>query len=199
MNIIIPEDCSKIHILASGGVDSTLLLYLLSKQVTEQQSSISIKIHTFEPPIGTSINLQSLQDIVSWMENRFSIKIAHRIVKKKMFIRRIVEDILLTEGGYVYSGCNKVLYDEFTPTIWIPGDTPPVRGEPFNKCHIRPFINIDKSEIVQVFINENIMDLFHLTKSCGAANKDGSPCGGCYFCMERDWAIQKLGVLNGNV
>jgi len=113
------------------------------------------------------------------------------LLRKRYLIREVVENILITSGGYVYSGCNKVLTDEFTPTVYIKGDTPPFRGPPFNDHHIRPFIDMDKKEIMELYVNENVLDLLKLTISCGISSE---PCGGCYFCMERKWAAALLGI-----
>lgn len=188
--ITIPNECNKINILASGGVDSTILLFLLLKQTN---GTIPIKVFTFEASnlVMTSITVETTKKVLQWLENYFGIKIPMQIIKKRMWIRRAVEDILLIEGGCVYTGCNKVLHNEFTPTVYIENDTPPVRGEPFNEFHIRPFINVDKKEIIQLYMDYNILDLLRITKSCG---KGTTSCKGCYFCMERQWAVEQLGI-----
>ena len=42
MNIEIPDDCTQVNVLVSGGVDSTILLFLLL-----QQSKVPVKTFTF--------------------------------------------------------------------------------------------------------------------------------------------------------
>lgn len=108
-----------------------------------------------------------------------------------MYIRDAVERILSVYPGVVMTGCNKVV-THFTPTVYIPGDTPPVRGPALNEYHLRPFIDIDKVEILQMYVQENILDLLKLTRSCGRPGLDR--CGGCYFCMEREWATSMLNI-----
>jgi tRNA(Ile)-lysidine synthase TilS/MesJ len=44
MEIRIPENCKKIHVLFSGGVDSTLLLYLLLLE-KQQRPDLEIKCY----------------------------------------------------------------------------------------------------------------------------------------------------------
>jgi hypothetical protein len=192
MQIYIPENCSKINVLVSGGVDSSILLFLLLKQT---QGKTPITVFSFEAPNNLlwSPMLKTVKTVLDWNEKYFCTKIEHKLYKRKhkVYIRRVVEDIWLTEGGCVYSGCNKVLYDEISPTKYIPGDTPPVRGEPFSDIHIRPFINIDKIDIMRLYQEHNVLELLSLTKSCGIST---TPCRECYFCMERQWAATHLGI-----
>jgi 7-cyano-7-deazaguanine synthase in queuosine biosynthesis len=190
MKIHIPEDCTQINVLVSGGVDSTILLFLL---LQENAGRVPVKTFTFAPRNNLlgDVSLNTVAKILPWLEARFQTNIPHMIIKRTSYIRRAVEDISLIEDGYVYTGCNKVMYDEFTPTIYIPNDTPPVRGDAFGVVHLRPFINRDKIEIMHEFVMHDIIELLHLTKSCGISEV---PCRGCYFCMERQWAAAYLGI-----
>jgi len=188
MNIEIPSDCEKIHVLFSGGADSSLLLYLLTEQICVQgRTDIPIVANSF---YGNT-NITSKHNVLNYIQNKFNINIQYRHNKLRYNIRDFVKFILETDPGYVYSGCNKVLTEEFTPTIYLADDTPPVRGPAFNERHIRPFIFLDKSEILNVYVEKNILDLFRMTYSCGKLEKK---CGGCYFCMERSWAVEKVGI-----
>jgi 7-cyano-7-deazaguanine synthase in queuosine biosynthesis len=191
MIITIPDDCEKINVLITGGVDSTLVLYLLLREVSEKK--VHIPVHTYNF-LCTHQSLQrasrnSVSNILHWLDAEFSIPITHKDVNRKRWIRNMAEDVLITEGGYVYSGCNLVVTNQFTPTIWIENDTPPVRGDAFSEKHLRPLINIDKIDILKLYKKYNIMNLFELTHSCGVST---TPCGGCYFCMERQWALDNI-------
>ena len=72
-------------------------------------------------------------------------------------------------------------------------------------CH--PFRNLDKSEIIKLYKQNNIWDLFELTRSC-EGDKNSYPgifkeldynnyiygqdvpiCGECFWCKERQWGI----------
>ena len=72
-------------------------------------------------------------------------------------------------------------------------------------CH--PFRNLDKSEIIKLYKQNNIWDLFELTRSC-EGDKNSYPgvfkeldynnyiygqdvpiCGECFWCKERRWGI----------
>lgn len=70
-----------------------------------------------------------------------------------------------------------------------------------SKTEIDPFALITKEWIVAQYYNYQILDLFDLTRSCDSdANTIGKdtlltpdvvppPCGVCFFCKERQWAI----------
>lgn len=187
MKIEVPSDCQRINILFSGGADSALLSYLLIKQ----NPDVPIILHFMKH----KLDFQSpyMNQCHQWLERHFNKKITLNRWGKT-FIRLAVETILIDYPGYVYSGCNKVPENVFTPTVIIPNDTPPVRGPAHNEFHKRPFIDMLKPELYSVYKTENILDLFDLTFSCGAPKKDETgkliPCLGCFFCMERSWAIE---------
>lgn len=189
MSLHIPEDCNKIHLLFSGGADSTILLYLL---LLEQQKNPKLEIKCYGLNIvKNGVVFSRSMAILNVMENRFNNKIPFHTLNKKYILRNFVELILSVDSGYVFSGCNKVL-DFLKPTIYIPGDTPPFRGEPFNKFHIRPFIEMDKAEILSYYVKHDILDILDMTYSCGANLK--IPCDNCYFCLEREWGLKTCGI-----
>lgn len=187
MKIDIPEDCKKISVLWSGGMDSTILLYLL---VTQHQ--IPVKCYSMQVGMETKV----CPEILSWFSEKLNMEIPFQFLSKyPMRIRPAVETIQLIDPSYVYTGCNLVVTDQFTPTKYIKDDTPPVRGPTLNDRHIRPFIDMDKRDIVKMYQTYDVMDLLELTFSCGSPNKtktEFSACGACYFCMEREWALTSV-------
>ncbi len=67
---------------------------------------------------------------------------------------------------------------------------------------LHPFRFIDKSKILQMYKQLDIMDLFELTRSCegeidSVNYKTYTPgqyvpvCGTCFWCKEREWAIEQ--------
>jgi 7-cyano-7-deazaguanine synthase in queuosine biosynthesis len=187
---IIPENSTKIAILTSGGVDSTLLLYLVAKQIHEQQ--LNVQVLTF------SKNLigPRLQSVFSYINQFYPVPILHNNTHGRVHIKTVVKSILdVTACDYVFSGCNRVVTDQFTTTVYIPNDTPPFRGDPYSHQHLRPFIEMDKIEIVRMFINFDILPLLMLTRSCGSTAAK-MECGGCYFCQEKIWAMRNLNLIS---
>jgi hypothetical protein len=132
------------------------------------------------------------QKVLKWLSLYFNEKIPFQTMPK-YFIRRAVENILsISPDGYVFTGCNLVITDEFTPTRYLDGDTPPVRGPEYSDRHLRPFINFSKDILIKEYEYRNILDLFKLTVSCGISD---IPCEECYFCMERQWGLKTAGVI----
>jgi 7-cyano-7-deazaguanine synthase in queuosine biosynthesis len=192
MKIVIPEDCKTVHVLFSGGVDSTILLYLL---LLEKQNRGELDIICYGLQMSKhGAQYLRCQQILNVLEEKFNTKIPFRTFTQKFILRKFVERLLSVNNGCVFSGCNKVL-DVLNPTNYIPGDTPPVRGNPFNEFHVRPFIDMDKKQIISYYIQYDIKDLFNLTYSCGFNQQ--TPCGDCYFCLEREWGIMHSKLLQG--
>lgn len=185
----IPNDAKKITVLVSGGIDSTILLYLLAKEVSEQHNDIEINVVSFRSAV---VNPERVQRIVSYIEQRWSINITYGKSAPSGLIREVVSNVLeVYQSDVVYTGCNLVVTDQFTPTKYILNDTPPVRGEPLNERHIRPFISYDKVKIVELYLEHNLLELLQMTHSCGLTSEE---CGECYFCTEKIWATKKLGI-----
>jgi 7-cyano-7-deazaguanine synthase in queuosine biosynthesis len=189
MKIEIPSDCRKAHVLFSGGVDSTLILYSLLLQYANDPE-FQIICHGLNMS-RQDIKFQRCVDILNVLEHKFNRQILFTPFIKLYILRDFVKMILSVDKGYVFSGCNKVL-EFLTPTNYIPHDTPPVRGEPFNEFHIRPFINMDKKEIISYYIKYNILELLNMTYSCGYDSRVA--CKNCYFCLERRWGLEMCGL-----
>jgi hypothetical protein len=69
-----------------------------------------------------------------------------------------------------------------------------------NICH--PFVHTRKDWIIKQYFDNNIKDLLQLTRSCEGEFADINyntyvpgqhvpVCGECFWCKERDWAIEK--------
>ena len=187
MKVYIPKESENVNILMSGGADSALLTYLVLKY-----NDVPVVCHVMNN--DEVIFNKLIVPISQYFKNKFGDRYqVSRIKQQGMFIRDAVERILSVYPGVVLTGCNKVV-THFTPTVYIPGDTPPVRGAPLNEYHLRPFIDIDKVEILSMYIEEDILDLLKLTRSCGLPGL--GRCNGCYFCMERAWAASTLNIVD---
>lgn len=181
MRIEIPTDCKKIHLLFSGGIDSTLLLYLLQK---ENQNKVPIKCYTMVKA-GQPQTYNRCIKIVDIINSHWNQTIEIQKIPFK-FIRVAVENIQALEEGIVFSACNKVVED-FEYKAVISNDSPPFRGPALNEYHSRPFIELDKRILIQQYVDEDITFLLDHTHSCGVYVDQ--ECGECYFCAEKRWAL----------
>ena len=57
----------------------------------------------------------------------------------------------------------------------------------------KPFLNVDKKFVADIYKQNNIMDLFEITRSCTGTAKDTDnytrECHKCFWCYERKWAF----------
>lgn len=68
---------------------------------------------------------------------------------------------------------------------------------------MHPFRFVDKSWVLKQYKNLNIMDLFNITRSCEGdidgidyrsykPKQDVPTCGICFWCKERNWALEQI-------
>jgi len=208
----IDSQFNKIGIKISGGVDSAMICYLLSKyKVTERPE---ITIH----PI-TSVNLNApyqlvfSKKVIEFCEKEFDIKFSEHL-----YCGPIIS------GPELQAAQDKLLNDAYKNKIidfHITGisSNPPIEVcysfnedviedrsverdrteemKPVMEGHnsYSPFANIDKKGIAELYEHFGLMDtLFPITKSCSAYTYDWSTshCGLCWWCHERKWAFSKL-------
>lgn len=182
--MIVLPDTGCVSILFSGGADSTILAYIVAKKYNHRNPRLFTLGSLPE-------KLARIHTIIDTIEHKTGYRYPLTVFKEHMFIRPSVEKILGVYPGVVITGCNKVVTDVFTPTVYLKGDTPPVRGPALNAQHLRPFIDMDKIAVIELYLEYGVLDLLALTRSCGMPT---GVCGGCYFCMERAWACQVLDI-----
>jgi len=187
ISIRVPDDAEHINILFSGGVDSTILAYLLLKEIERTGDPRALECWIIHRTDGM---IRQTMGVLKWLRDHFPTPIiAGHIVNSRMHIRPLVESTLLTYPGVCYTGCNKVI-EGLPMTVIIPGDSPPWRGPALNDRHLRPFIEMTKTDVMRLYVEEGILDLLSLTQSCPSKDR----CGGCYFCLERATAVAELGI-----
>lgn len=183
-------------IRASGGADSTLLLYLLAKYTTNPVTAyvLSTEINNY---VEETL-LYTIVDKIHKILSKECIKVKPIRVKQKTL------EILLDETNKCAEKDNiDILYVGITkaPTSLI--DSLPLseyekyhrdfnhKSETLYKNTYMPFANIDKSIIAKIYNQEKIIDdIFPLTLSC-VIDTD-KHCGDCWWCKERMWAFGRL-------
>jgi 7-cyano-7-deazaguanine synthase in queuosine biosynthesis len=179
-----------ISFLFSGGVDSTLLLYLALSEFDRNSETV---LRAFGYYIKEDRVTKVLDPILAYLDQVFRYQIPLKIFNHKLFVRPTAEKVLGVYPGVVYTGCNKVVLLPNQPKNL----TTPIRGPALNEFHLRPFINLSKVEIALLYKQYGIEDLFSMTYSC--VQNDLKQCGYCYFCLERAWAAKIAGISDNHI
>jgi hypothetical protein len=162
----------------SGGVDSTLLLWELTR---------------------TPRHLTLLM-----VENTHYIPRALSIVSDHFPGTRVLTVPVDTKSGVIADAVLRALHDpEFdrvytavtqNPPIQLPGTAPvritPNRARQINKL-CTPYVTLTKDAVLQKYYDNGIEYLLPLTYSC--TEDSVAPCMNCWQCNERMWAFKQLG------
>lgn len=203
----------------SGGVDSSLLLYLLIKKIQDDKIPIMVQPVIVEKKDNISetkiilekiielLNCKTIlkdlliYDISNWVDNDYH----------KTFYSKNIENVINGKYEYIYSGITKnpplAEQEQFKFSI-IP-ELEKIRqddikkiiifnaifyenGEVYETGEIRPFFHLHKKDIKKMYETNNLMDsIFPFTCSCVEMTKKGH-CGHCWFCKERLWGFGQL-------
>jgi len=178
-NKIVPEHV--IGVMLSGGMDSALLLFLLAKNYTNP-----ITAYTVPKNDGAA---DYVDGIIEWVNNKLnksinpSILIGNPNLYHANIINMAIREI---EGKYDY------LY--FAGNSYPKNTLPNGPSRVYRKDirHIQPFFHNYKTDILQAYIDYDIMDLLWLTHTC--TEKSVGRCNECWQCKERSWAFNLLNI-----
>ena len=209
------EDLFKGKTLAlsmSGGVDSTMLCYLLAKTSYEQNLEITIQPYngydTWAP-----IDSAGVPNIIKFIRKKFpAVDIQWPVSTvfntngryapndKNMYIRPLIEKLVehnavdvLMNG--ISLGPPVEVQETFRNWQDLAVD---IRRRPGKRQwheieraikQLSPLKHIDKRFIVQCYKEFDIEKLLKMTNSCTAPQGN---CGECWWCQEREWAINKV-------
>lgn len=183
---LIVDSYKNIGVLSSGGLDSSVLLFLLLKLSEERKTNNKIKVFTV-PRIDGSKNHSS--SIVDFLNKKFNIQIEHKIVgdiKLKEPARQVVSGITAalndTSLDIVLAADTKMPDFEV-----IPGEPNPVRVRGHMPRYDQPFFNYTKDYTVKLAIENNLDEIFLRSHSC--VTLDHGRCNQCWWCKERSWAF----------
>ena len=175
VNITIPTGRPAVGIFISGGLDSALLYYLLTRYT--QQTIVPL---VMQKTANTKYFAQSVVNYITPGQRiRFidADTIAHAISK----VRR--------QFDYLYLG----LIEERAEFLvdWEPSA---VVDNHFRKS---PLQHVNKSHIIDLVVQEKQQNLFFLTHTC--AVQDIGRCDACNRCRERAWGFEQLALQDPGV
>lgn len=189
----------RIGIKMSGGVDSSLVAYLLVKHILDKK--LDIKIY----PIIIIERLSPFQElfakpVIEFIENETGFYFESPFIfecavdeNKPKKMRQIESNLLKTDLDLIVAGTTQHPKTGFNepggPEESRVGNFPEI----WDKVYI-PFINKDKKELADLYKQYNLIDtLFPMTRSCVKVTENfDRHCGECWWCKERLWAFGKL-------
>lgn len=175
-------DTEKVAVTFSGGMDSTLLLYMLLKD--KEEKGLKTEIHCFTATqCGTKTHSKN---VLSTPE--FAGKVIHHTDVDNPIsesVRPVING-LLNSGWVTYGASNAV------PLEQIGGRYPPRPEKNPNNPNLHlPFVFLFKYHILDAYYKLNIQHLLSVTHTC-TEQHDGE-CEECFACREKSWAFDKLG------
>ena len=188
-----------IGISASGGADSSLLLYILL-------SNHPGPIHAFtcvseEKHRGSGAASQRV------VQRCIELTGNDNIIHHMWYVKRQDNDQLVPlQMRYQQLGIYGLRYVGVTadppadvssrflhPTTETAWRDPLVTRDVHLGDVYRPFTNIDKREIARLYAELGLLDtLFPVTRSCESTSQGHDHCGTCWWCEERYWAFGRL-------
>ena len=195
---------TKIGIKISGGADSAIVLYMLSKYIVECGTGAKIIPITVNHE-GKDYQEQYAKQVIDYCKNIFgNIFGQHYIARNSASATYVSTQTNLVNTLYekdiIECPCVGITRDppkDISETFGHPGpsdDRSPGKQRPVvvQDKIFRPLINIDKRGVAELYNTLEVTDtLFPLTRSCEAVTSDFTKhCKtGCWFCQERYWGF----------
>ena len=228
MNLFFNNQWRSIAVSVSGGADSALLLYLLCKEVTYQTVHIINNIRCWKTKPWQEHDAECVINWVKEKFPNITFELHKNFIAPDLEYGEIGPNIK-DEYGKMVSGdniqirsfaeyiCSKNNIDAYyngvtkNPEVDLGGMSERDIELNENNQHllimkhmdrwaIHPFRFTTKDVIIKTYMEENIVELFNLTRSCEGTfdwldyrnYKKGElvpACNECFWCKERDWAV----------
>lgn len=207
MEIDFPKD-KRIGVMVSGGIDSTILYYLVAKKCQERgQTLIPL---TAPKPDGSADRANKM---VKWMHDRYGFAPTENVIigeyfdtdesdvlcvargVQSLFDGHLVDIVMTAENPYDFNAfkIDPLFFPKKPRTFELyDGFEQKTEGKLIGIC---PFRNLYKDDILQIVKDQKDYWLKNFildeTWSCVTPNVT-EPCNICFWCVERHWAIEKV-------
>lgn len=212
MRLSIPDHLKSIGVLFSGGIDSTLLLYLIATQYPDRTiwainagscGYIDWPIHTeYAKNVFDEINKRVEKGAIDYflIHQLVDQKTHHcnKVMVEMPFIDcwAIGRNAAPPQNTIVASPNGELvnLYDS-CPMPWRQNIIGDVWSRQNGQIVYTPFMYLTKQDEIKIFREQKIYDLIQFTRSCPKVwNKDEMSqfvphCGECWWCLERQWGL----------
>lgn len=179
-------DGKHIGIFVSGGIDSAILYFLLLEENLRTGNKFNIVPYTIRR-MGAE---QSARNVIRWIHDFYNIPdidlniVGDPSLPEIQQVESGVNDVLGVRADYVYLG---IIYDR--PEHSLNWDRFKF-VETFKNRY--PFLHLEKTHILDLYIKKNVLELLKLTHSCNT-NID-TDCMICNGCQAKIWAFNKMGL-----
>lgn len=190
LSLSIPENIdplSTILVGFTGGIDSSLLLYLLATLNSTQTIPYIIQPITLTGAKIASEQWQYINPIIDYINDKTGQSMSILMVESERPPSTAYNDALANYNSstLLYLGTTSLV------SVLSPGYA---RNFPaFSTRTMQPFKNLDKSHIIDAMIKLNLEELIDIAPRCTVTHKYGNEACLNYFCTERRWAY---GILN---
>lgn len=192
VDISIPTTVNHVGVMLSGGMDSTILLFLLLKEI--QDNRINVGLTVFVVPVERLNAKEYAYRVIDFLENYFQIKINVQVIGSGTLPHnlninlpaRIILNQKLVDKLYVGVNQNPPV-DFGVPQINRRHPDAPI----FDNTGF-PFVQLYKTHILELYRIFNVLELVYMTHSCGSSAN--YPCKECFHCFERSWAFTELNL-----
>jgi 7-cyano-7-deazaguanine synthase in queuosine biosynthesis len=176
-----PDD---IALLFSGGVESTLLLYLISTGIVRYYPNKYLTLYILD---RHNKPIDKARTVVNMVFNKTKLSVPLKLLSIPTVLQHqevsVASKIIGLQHSIVVCGFNKYPNDDSIRPKHLANIN---EGKKLKF----PFAHIEKNIIVQEFFNLGISDILPFTHSCGS-DLD-IPCGKCFNCRERIWAYNTI-------
>lgn len=180
-------------VFLSGGLDSAILAALILEKVQYYKMNITLTFLT----VDKTNSIQFVNNILVELKKKYThpFKTQFNIDNTGSKPGAITEAIRLQLANFdfIYTGVNQ---NPPLDIVKLSGLYPKRPTENIHKNLILPFMNLHKTDILELAIINNLTWLIPLTHSCTESFE--GKCNTCFACSERAWAFEKLGLKDKN-
>jgi len=187
----IPNDISKIGVMVSGGLDSSLLLYLITKENKDKGFPVEVVTLTVHRPDNAKDHAKRIISLVERLNNITlqNIEVGDPNTSPDLQVISGIKDSIM----------NKDIPLVFIATTAIPEHLKDARDVPQRdtKEYLRlsqPWGHETKDSIVEYVVRNKLEVLIKHSHSCTGLQL--GQCGRCYNCLERKWALDCNSILD---
>jgi len=193
------DTSKKIGVLLSGGMDSAIMLFLLLKEIKDNNLTVDLTVYNV-PNVNDNAAVYAGK-IVEFLEKYFNTNIKFKSIgvgnaAPLKLIKQPATEILATkEVDIIYSGQNQFPFEARLWSAYKSAEGKFIRRNPSlpDPENVRfPFIKLYKNHILELYRQFDILELAAITHSC-TVQKIGT-CKECLWCIERTWAFTQLGL-----